>query len=461
MNREGKQSRCIIFFLVLLYIVFVVCLFIFHPFVACAKETDTTETTDTSKKNVPGGKGNVVHIYGKIVGTGGGFNVIDRTLKANADIELVGFLTDYINDDGVVFQKLLSIVGVRDGVEVNSSSSLSDFVGVTMSYDKNGKLISSQVSDLNGVFSKVTYYQIPNSMYSSVSCSVTGMKVFKDFDSYIAYRKNGSLDGLIKEELDSSWYLKDIRCEVTADDSPSGSGGEEATYIKFFWLTDNLEDGDLIEVKTRNYVKKIGGDKISGFHDYVTWHDNISAFDNLFNFTDKNGETSERASWTVGQKDAVKAWFASLENKPLIFKTYETDIYYFRPVRNGTFGKWCKVTMNRFGDSGSPYIEDVEIGDMDDEGEWERDDGLTDENGGNYGSDQDGNITTPDPDNPFEGTNIVGIFSYLFDFFKSIPSLLGDLPALVNSIIGFLPLPVIGFIAAGVLIAIALRIVGR
>ena len=457
MDRNERKNPYMVIVPVILYVVSVVCLFWFHPFVASAAETETTETTDTVKKNAPGGKGNAVHIYHKSKSkSSGSYSITDMTAKAKVDTEIVGILQT--NEIGQ--QTLRVVICLEDGGESQSAKYLSDVVRIRMFYDKDGKLTETQNIPKEYWYQSFSYYEPPENNID-IQMSVSGMKIFKDHDAYLAYRENGSLDGMIKEELDSSWYLKDIRCEVTADDSPSGSGGEEATYIKFFWLTDNLEDGDLIEVKTRNYVKKIGGDKISGFHDYVTWHDNISAFDNLFNFTDKNGETSERASWTIGQKDAVKAWFTSLENKPLIFKTYETEIYYFRPVRDGTFGKWCKVTMNRFGDSGSPYIEDVEIGDMDDDGEWDRDDDLTDENGGNHGVDQGGDITTPDPDNPFEGTNIAGIFSYLFDFFKSIPSLLGDLPALVNSIIGFLPLPVIGFITAGVLIAIALRIVGR
>lgn len=454
MDRNERKKRCMFIVPVILYVVFAVCLFWFHPFVASAAETDS----ETATKNVPGGKGNAVHIYCKSTNKNSGIcSVVDMTAKAKDNAEIAGYLNTY--EDGS--QLLSFMIILEDGTTSQLSKYLSDVVRVRMFYDKNGNLTETQNISKEYWYQNLDYYQPPDSIYTLL-ISVTGMKIFKDNEAFRAYVENGSLDGMIKEELDSSWYLKDIRCNVTADDSPSGSGGEDATYIKFFWLTDNLEDGDLIEVKTHNYVKKIGGEQISGFHDFITWHDNISALDNLFDFTDKNGETTERASWTVGQKDTVKAWFALLENKPLIFKTYETDVYYFRPVRNGKFGKWCKVTMKRNPlTNGSPFIDKVEIGDIDDDGDWSKDPDLTDENGGDHGSDQGGNITTPDPDNPFEGTNIAGIFSYLFDFFKSIPSLLGDLPALVNSIIGFLPLPVIGFIAAGILIAIALRIVGR
>lgn len=449
MKENVKRNWMAIIIPLLLYIVAVVLLFWFHPFVASAKEDDTTT------KKAPGGNGNTVHIYEKVLNTyNGQTEVKDRTVKANDDVEILGYLRTFDSGEQYVY-----FVVCHNGVEsFNESLSnlLSDYVGVLMNYDKNGQLTSSRTIDVNFILGNAHYYAPPDSI-QVVTCIVTGLKIFKDREALDVYLENGSLDGMIKEELDTSWYLKDIRCEVTADDSPSGSGGEDATYIKFYWLTDNLQDGDLLEIKTRNYYKKIGGDQVYGFHDYITFHDNISCLDGIF--SDEEG--NERGSYTLGQYDATKAWFATVENKPLIFKSYETEIYYFRPYRNGKYGKWCKVTMNRFGDAGSPYIEDVEVGDLDDDGNWDKDDELTDDNGGNHGVDQGGNITRPDPDNPFEGTNIAAIFQYMFDFFKSIPSLLGDLPALVNSIIGFLPLPVIGFIAAGILVAIVLRIVGR
>ena len=446
MKENVKRNRMAIIIPVLLYIVAVVLLFWFHPFVASAKEDDA------ASKKVPGGYGNTVHIYEKIASkNGGNYSITDMTTKAKDNAEIVGYLSTY--EDGSQILNLMIILD--NGTSSQSSNYLSDVVRIRMFYEKDN-LKETQHIPAQYWYQNFNYYY-PSEYNSTVVCSVTGMKIFKDVEAYEAYLANGSLDGMIKEELDTSWYLKDIRCEVTADDSPSGSGGEDATYIKFYWLTDNLQDGDLLEIKTRNYYKKIGGDQVYGFHDYITFHDNISCLDGIF--SDEEG--NERGSYTLGQYDATKAWFATVENKPLIFKSYETEIYYFRPYRNGKYGKWCKVTMNRFGDAGSPYIEDVEVGDLDDEGNWDKDDELTDDNGGNHGVDQGGNITRPDPDNPFEGTNIAAIFQYMFDFFKSIPSLLGDLPALVNSIIGFLPLPVIGFIAAGILVAIVLRIVGR
>ena len=241
---------------------------------------------------------------------------------------------------------------------------------------------------------------------------------------------------------------------VTADDSPSSEAGADATYIHFTWDTDNVQDGDLIEIKTYNYYKKIGGEKLSGFHDFITYSDGVGASSGKYSFS---------------QYTATKAWFNSLENKPLMFKDYDTTDYYIRPVRMGAlgvekYGMWVHVRTKRSTPTSSPILDkdsSFDYGDFDENGEWIRDDELTEKNGGIHGMDQNGNWISPDDDNLFTGTNLAGMFSYFFDFMKNIPSMLADLPALVSSTIGFLPPVIIGFIGIGVVIAIILRVVGR
>ena len=126
------------------------------------------------------------------------------------------------------------------------------------------------------------------------------------------------------------------------------------------------------------------------------------------------------------------------------------------------YGGWVHIKMGRSTPTSSPYIEDIEYGDFDDDNNWTVDEDLTDKNGGHHGVDQGGGYIPPDQsDNPFTGTNIAGIFSYFYDFMKQIPAMLGDLPALVGNIISFLPKPIIAFIGIGVIVAIILRIVGR
>lgn len=287
--------------------------------------------------------------------------------------------------------------------------------------------------------------------YENVSFTILSgnMKVFKNSNEFDKYVANGSGDhDIIKpDELEKGWYLKNVSYKVTADDSPSSEAGADATYIHFSWDTDNLQEGDLLEIKTKSYYKKILGEQLSGFHDFITKGDGVSAYEGKYSFS---------------QYEATKAWFNSLENKPLAFKEYDTTDYYLRPYRQGQYGGWVHIKMGRSTPTSSPYIEDVEYGDFDDDNNWTVDEDLTDQNGGHHGIDQGGDYIPPDQsENPFTGTNLAGMFSYFFDFMKNIPSMLADLPALVSSVIGFLPPVIIGFIGVGVVVAIILRIVGR
>ena len=436
MKENVKRNRMAIIIPLLLYIVAVVLLFWFHPFVASAKEDDTTT------KKVPGGNGNTVHIYEKIINTKSNvFQVKDRTAKANDDVEIVGYLRtdDYGN-------QYLMVRACRDGEELKGlvSDYLSDSVGVVMNYNEKGQLISSSTIPVYDILSQVNYYSSPDNLQQFTSI-VTGMKIFKDLESYEAYLDNGSLDGMIRDEVDKSWYLKGVHFsrESGVDAVPEQYRDNVAVY--FTWLTDNLQEGDLLEIKTHNYLKKPFGDQISGFHNYITWQDNVSAYVGKYRFL---------------QYDPAKAWVDSLDNKPLFINSYDTDTYYLRPYRNGKTGVWCKVVMGR-DSAGRPYAKDISYGDLDDEGDWDEDEDATEEEGGHHGIGVDDDITYPDDENPFDGEGITGIFKTFFDFMKSLPSLLGDLPELVKTIIGFLPDWVIAFIGIAIIVVIILRVVGR
>lgn len=424
--------------LILLLTLCVVCISMLQPM--------TVKAAD----NVPGGVGNTV-----VVSSYRAFNGNERTENTHATMtaadgyEIVAYLDDMKSGDGVVSFKMLILYQYNPSTgELFSlrQSGLYDYVG-TYTEHRDGELKQSTAYTKSNPQSTF-YYSKVNIEGWVVSCSVSGCKVFSNLEAMQAYAKDGSLDGMLKEpELDKDWYLENVGYKVDADDSPTSEAGEDATYITFTWDTDNLQDGDLLEIKTHNYLKKIGGDQISGFHDYITNADNVSAYSGKYRFS---------------QYDATKAWFNTLDNKPLIFKSYDTDIYYLRPYRNGVYGGWVKITIGRSPViKGSPYVEDIEYGDFDEDDEWVTDEELTEANGGHHGINQNGNIFYPDTDNPFEGTNVTGIFKWFFDFMKEIPSFLGDLPALVGSIIGFLPPQIIGFIAVGLVVAIILRIVGR
>lgn len=376
------------------------------------------------------------------------------TIQANDDYEIVAVLVNY-NHGVDLDHSTLSFKIIKSASEAYNlqKSGVTSCFGIESNY-KDAAPLSSKVYSLDNLPSEI--YAKGNADGSiTVSCSITGCKVFKDNESMKAYATSGDTSGMIEvkdPENEKNWYLKNVSYKVTADDSPSSEAGADATYIHFSWDTDNLQDGDLLEIKTYNYYKKILGEKLSGFHDFVTYSDGVAASSGKYSFS---------------QYTATKAWFNSLENKPLAFKEYDTTDYYLRPVRMGTlgveiYGGWVHIKMGRPTPTSSPYIEDIEYGDFDDDNNWTVDEDLTDKNGGHHGVDQGGGYIPPDQsDNPFTGTNIAGIFSYFYDFMKQIPAMLGDLPALVGNIISFLPKPIIAFIGIGVIVAIILRIVGR
>lgn len=369
--------------------------------------------------------------------------VIDQSFSVSGNAEIVAYLQGVNSGNEIIYYT------VRFGVVENGSyRSLKkgEFSG-TETTIKDGKVQSTN---------QITAYVLAmpyksNSTDIAINYQVVSgnFKLFKSLDDAKAYASSGAGDyDIIKpDELEKGWYLKNVSYKVTADDSPSSEAGADATYIHFSWDIDNLQDGDLLEIKTKSYYKKILGEQLSGFHDFITKSDGVSAYEGKYSFS---------------QYDATKAWFNSLENKPLVFKEYDTTDYYLRPYRQGQYGGWVHIKMGRSTPTSSPYIEDIEYGDFDDDNNWTVDEDLTDKNGGHHGVDQGGGYIPPDQsDNPFTGTNIAGIFSYFYDFMKQIPAMPGDLPALVGNIISFLPKPIIAFIGIGVIVAIILRIVGR
>lgn len=358
--------------------------------------------------------------------------------------EIVGVIQELGGSGNV---KRITICAVKNGKVDNVY--LDNYPVYRVSNDRNGKHESTISTNPPYISIPYSGYGVNSIVASSFTMLAGDMKIFADQDSFSKYLSTGGgeYDIIKPDELEKGWYLKNVSYKVTADDSPSSEAGADATYIHFSWDIDNLQDGDLLEIKTKSYYKKILGEQLSGFHDFITKSDGVSAYEGKYSFS---------------QYEATKAWFNSLENKPLVFKEYDTTDYYLRPYRQGQYGGWVHIKMGRSTPTSSPYIEDIEYGDFDDDNNWTVDEDLTDKNGGHHGVDQGGGYIPPDQsDNPFTGTNIAGIFSYFYDFMKQIPAMLGDLPALVGNIISFLPKPIIAFIGIGVIVAIILRIVGR
>ena len=374
----------------------------------------------------------------------------DVKIPIDSSYEVVGKLIEY---DSNPSYKRFKLIPVKNGkIDYNVRTNWA--VDVKRLSSRSGEQNYSYTGDKVGFYTSNMPYKgcgsetgrvIDATSFTMISGQ---LKIFteEEFNKYLS-NGGGEYDIIKPDELEKGWYLKNVSYKVTADDSPSSEAGADATYIHFSWDTDNLQEGDLLEIKTKSYYKKILGEQLSGFHDFITKSDGVSAYEGKYSFS---------------QYEATKAWFNSLENKPLVFKEYDTTDYYLRPYRQGQYGGWVHIKMGRSTPTSSPYIEDIEYGDFDDDNNWTVDEDLTDKNGGHHGVDQGGGYIPPDQsDNPFTGTNIAGIFSYFYDFMKQIPAMLGDLPALVGNIISFLPKPIIAFIGIGVIVAIILRIVGR
>lgn len=275
----------------------------------------------------------------------------------------------------------------------------------------------------------------------------TNIPIFNDKNAAINYIKNGDDSGVTNKKpfIDKAFYLKNVGYTVRAENS---SEYPDETFIKFTWDTDNLKNGDLLEIKTKNHYTKIGGDQVIGFHDFITSSSGVDCYSGFYE---------------MSQTDAVKAWFKTVENKPLVFKDYDTDIYFLRPVRGNQYGLWTRVTMGRKTPTSSPYIKDIEYGDLSPDGDWTKDEGTTNSEGGNHGIDQDGTVKPPTPsdgdtidiDSPWE------LIKYLFNNISTLISYFGQLPQLINAVIGWLPNPIILFICGSIVLVIILRIFGR
>lgn len=265
----------------------------------------------------------------------------------------------------------------------------------------------------------------------------------KEFYQYLSDGNNPELENK-PPVVDNSLFLKNVGYSVRAENS---SEYPDETFIKFTWDIDNLQSGDLLEIRTRNHYTKIGGDKVIGFHDYITAKDFVNCF---------NG------SYEMSQTDAVKAWFATVEGKPLVFKDYDTDMYFLRPVRGNQLGLWVRVTMGRKTPTSSPYVEDIEYGDFSPDGDWIKNDDVTIGQGGNHGIDQGGNVIAPDDiENIVKLESIGDLFKYLFSNLKLLIGYFGEIPFLINSVMGWMPTPIIILICAFIAIVILLRIFGR
>lgn len=390
--------------------------------------------------------------------------------------EIVGYYTEHITGSGgVTYVNQCLKFGSYDaefGKFVDWSSAFKgDWVASYNAHNYRKKNNDIQYENHDGDvalsdFDPVNFItKIIDGYYTSARCTWSGIKVFETREDAENYVNTGSTNGLVEEPktgLEKGFYLKNVSYRLNTYDDNSviigdkefegnGTGGvqnQDNQEIIFSWDTDNLQDGDLIEIKTHNYYKTLTGEKYSGFYDYKTYQDGISAMTGTIQFK---------------QSEPSTEWFGNLENKPIVHKNHDTDIYYFRPYRNGVWGMWTRVTMGKMTPSSPPYVQKVDYGDINDEGEFVVDSDITASQGGEHGFDIDGNVTTPSTniDGMVEFDNIFDLMKYWFSNIGSLVSSFGQLPQLINNVIGWLPSPIIVLICGFIALVIILRIFGR
>lgn len=304
---------------------------------------------------------------------------------------------------------------------------------------------------VNGELSGTNTYT--PSVFSLVSCRSdlyisfsTNIPVFTNQEDLENYLLNGNEDNIQngKPELEVGFYLKDLQFSLRAEDS---SEHPEQTFIKFMWSTDNLQEGDILEIKTHNYWRGLMGNEFSGYDDYLTAMQGVSAYS---------------GQYEIMQLAPVLKWINSLENKPLVFRSYDTDTYYLRPVRGSIYGSWVKISMQRLTPTSPPFVSNIEYGHFDENGEWVYNDDITSEQGGKHGIDELGNITTPsDFNGMIQIENIGDLFNYFFSNIGNLLGMFGELPSLINATIGWLPSSIIVLICTSIAIVLIMRIFGR
>ena len=415
---------------------------IIQPLAVHAEEVSGQTVTVQSYRVLESDGKEYVQNYSFTINLNTGYELIAYRKELNGDKQIYLYLWEKSKNQ---FGEFLPAIHVKTAV-----SSFASHWNET----KDGKVVSDIYNQEENLFhasyTNLRYGAGFNTTQASFVWS--GMKMFDSKESAQAYVSSGSTSGLVeppKTGLDKEWYLKNIGYSVRAED---GGENEEATFVKFTWDTDNLQDGDLIEIKTHNWYRTLTGSQYSGFHDYITYSNGVSAM---------NG------SYEISQYDATNVWFKSLDNTPLVFKSFDTDTYYLRPYRNGVYGGWVRISMKRNpAIKGTPYVNNVEYGDFDEEtGEFVIDSDRTQTEGG-YGITQKGEPVVPDE---YDGLNNVGTvittagdaLKYFFSNITSIMGLFGQLPQLLNAVIGWLPSPLIVLICASVVVVIILRIFGR
>lgn len=289
-----------------------------------------------------------------------------------------------------------------------------------------------------------------------------GLGAWGDFyhgsDVYVYFDVKGNIEKVIQKSkptdlnkgnmvYDSSiGYLQNV---IYTEQKTHDGSGRQAT---FKWSTlKSLPDDAQIEIVAQNF--------------YIEWFNKKTEENFIYK---EYGEDCfySAGSYSFNANTPVWTWLKEKEIDPFSIKTqsYGSTEYYLRiVVYNDSdslyhYGGWVKVDIKSKDTTIMPST-DVETGGFDDSsGLWNQDTASSDSY--HYSTDDKGNLTGNIDVNSWEDLNM-NSFTWMYRNMQSMVSSLGEFPAMVNAVFGYLPVQYITSIGVLLVAIVLLRFMGR
>lgn len=289
-----------------------------------------------------------------------------------------------------------------------------------------------------------------------------GLGAWGDFyhgsDVYVYFDVKGNIEKVIHKSkptdlnkgnmvYDSSiGYLQNV---IYTERKTHDGSGRQAT---FKWSTlKSLPDDAQIEIVAQNF--------------YIEWFNKKTEENFIYK---EYGEDCfySAGSYSFNANTPVWTWLKEKEIDPFSIKTqsYGSTEYYLRiVVYNDSdslyhYGGWVKVDIKSKDTTIMPST-DVETGGFDDSsGLWNQDTASSDSY--HYSTDDEGKLTGNIDVNSWEDLNM-NSFTWMYRNMQSMVSSLGEFPAMVNAVFGYLPVQYITSIGVLLVAIVLLRFLGR
>ena len=289
-----------------------------------------------------------------------------------------------------------------------------------------------------------------------------GLGAWGDFyhgsDVYVYFDVKGNIEKVIQKSkptdlnkgnmvYDSSiGYLQNV---IYTEQKTHDGSGRQAT---FKWSTlKSLPDDAQIEIVAQNF--------------YIEWFNKKTEENFIYK---EYGEDCfySAGSYSFNANTPVWTWLKEKEIDPFSIKTqsYGSTEYYLRiVVYNDSdslyhYGGWVKVNIKSKDTTIMPST-DVETGGFEDSsGLWNQDTASSDSY--HYSTDDKGKLTGNIDVNSWEDLNM-NSFTWMYRNMQSMVSSLGEFPAMLNAVFGYLPVQYITSIGVLLVAIVLLRFLGR